>query len=106
MSDYTEFVTKTQDEIIHAVKQAQETNLKALSTFGDALAEYASKARSFASPATLPTPTDMITSSFGFAAQLIDLQKNYYVKIAESFASSQKKATEAIAMATKKSDVK
>lgn len=101
MSDYTEFVAKTQDEILNAVKQAQETNLKALSTFGDALAEYASKARSFASPASLPSPTDMITSTFGFAAQLIDLQKHYYVKIAESFASSQKKASEAMSTVKK-----
>lgn len=101
MSDYTEFIGKTQDEILSAVKQAQETNVKAFTSFGEAMAEYANKARAMGTNASLPTPAEIVTSTFGFAAQLVELQKNYYVKIAETFASAQKKATDAVAAAKK-----
>ena len=106
MSEYTEFLTKTQDEILTAVKQAQENNVKAMTQFGDAIADYATRARTFPTNATLPTPSEMISTSFGFAAQLVELQKQYYVKIAETFASAQKKATEAIVPATKRVETK
>jgi hypothetical protein len=106
MTDYTEFLSKTQDEILHNVKQAQETNVKALTHFGEAIAEYAAKARTITSPVAVPTPAEIISSTFGFAAQLVDLQKQYYVKIAETFASAQKKATEAVMATAKKADSK
>ena len=97
MTDYTEFISKTQTDILNAVKQAQENNVKAIASFGDAVAEYATRAKSFSTDKKLPTPTDVIESAFGFTAQLIELQKNYYVKMAETFASAQKKATETFA---------
>ena len=102
MSNYSEFVAKTQSDILSAVKQAQETNVKAISTFGDAVAEYTAKAKAMTGDTKLPTPSEVIESAFGFTAQLVELQKNYYVKIAETFASAQKKATEAVAPAAKK----
>src|SRR5579863_8670852 len=102
MADYTEFITKTQEEILTSVKHAQETNVKALTQFGDAIADYAAKARTFATPVAVPPPAEVISSTFGFAAQLVDLQKQYYVKIAETFAAAQKKATEAVVPAAKK----
>jgi hypothetical protein len=102
MSNYTEFISKTQSDILGAVKQAQETNVKAIASFGDAVAEYANKAKTMTGETKLPTPTEVIESAFGFTAQLVELQKNYYVKIAETFASAQKKATDAVAPATKK----
>jgi hypothetical protein len=103
MPEYTEFVKKTQTDILNAVKQAQETNLKAMSTFGDAISEYAAKAKSFAPTATMPTPAEMIESSFDFTAQLIDLQKHYYIHMAEAIATAQKKAVD-VAAPAKKSD--
>jgi hypothetical protein len=101
MSDYTDFMAKTQDEILNAVKQAQETNVKAFTSFGEALAEYANKARAMGTTATIPSPAEIVTSTFGFAAQLVELQKNYYVKIAETFANAQKKASETVTAAKK-----
>ena len=97
MTTYTEFITKTQSEILDAVKQVQETNAKAIATFGDAVAEYATKAKTLSSDAKFPTPTEVIESAFGFTSQLVELQKNYYVKLAETFAAAQKKATDAVA---------
>ena len=94
MTDYKEFVNKTQTEILNAVKQAQESNVKALASFGDAVAEYAARAKSFSADKQIPTPIDVIESAFGFTAQLVELQKNYYVKLAETFAGAQRKATE------------
>lgn len=102
MSNYTEFIAKTQNDILNAVKQAQETNVKAIATFGDAIADYAAKAKSMSAETTLPTPTEVIESAFGFTAQLVEMQKNYYVKIAESFATVQKKASDAVVPAAKK----
>lgn len=102
MSNYTEFITKTQNDILSTVKQAQESNVKALASFGDAVAEYATKAKSMTGDVKLPTPTEVIESAFGFTAQLVEMQKNYYVKIAETFATAQKKATESMAPAAKK----
>jgi hypothetical protein len=101
MPEYTEFVHKTQTEILNAVKAAQETNLKAMTSFGEALVEYANKAKSLASVGTLPTPAEMIETSFGFTAQLVELQKNYYVRVAETIAAAQKKATETAAVSKK-----
>lgn len=102
MSEYTEFLNKTQEDILSAVKQAQENNVKAMTQFGDAIADYATKARTFTAPTALPTPAEMISSSFGFAAQLVELQKQYYVRIAETFTNAQKKATDAVAPAPKR----
>lgn len=104
MPEYTEFVNKTQTEILNAMKAAQETNLKAMTSFGEALAEYANKAKSIATVGTLPTPAEVIESTFGFTAQLIEMQKSYYVRVAETIAAAQKKATEAMATVSKKSD--
>jgi hypothetical protein len=102
MSEYNEFITKTQADILGVVKQAQENNVKAIQSFGDAVAEYATRAKSFSPDTKLPTPTEVIESAFGFTAQLVELQKNYYVKMAETFATAQKKATETVAHAAKK----
>ena len=102
MTNYTEFISKTQNDILNAVKQAQETNVKAITSFGDAVAEYAAKAKTMSVDTKLPTPTEVIESAFGFTAQLVELQKNYYVKIAETFATAQKKATEAVSPTVKK----
>ena len=95
MSDYTEFVAKTQTDILAAVKQAQQNNVKAIEAFNDRMAEYAKRAKSLATETKLPTPTEVIESAFGFTAQLIELQKNYYVNLAETFATAQKKTTDA-----------
>jgi len=92
MSDYTEFITKTQTEILTAVKHAQENNVKAIEAFNDRMAEYTERAKSLASETKLPTTTEVIESAFGFTAQLIELQKNYYVNLAETFATAQKNA--------------
>jgi hypothetical protein len=96
MTNYNEFMAKTQGEILGAVKQAQETNVKAITSFGDAVAEYANKAKTMPTEMNMPTPTQVIESAFGFTAQLVEMQKNYYVKIAETFANAQKKATQAV----------
>ncbi len=97
MTDYTEFISKTQTDILNAVKQAQENNVKAMASFGDAVAEYAARAKSFSSDKKMPSPIDVMESAFDFTAQLIELQKNYYVKMAETFASTQKKASDTFA---------
>jgi len=98
MSDYTEFVTKTQSDILNAVKSAQENNVKAMQSYGDAIAEFAARTnKSIVSETKLPTPIEVIESAFGFTAQLVELQKNYYVKMAETFAAAQKKASETFA---------
>ena len=100
MTDYTEFISKTQTDILNAVKQAQENNVKAIASFGDAVAEYATRAKSFTSDKKMPSPIDVMESAFDFTAQLIELQKNYYVKMAATFASAQKKATDTFAPTT------
>ena len=101
MTNYNEFIAKAQSDILGAVKQAQETNVKAITSFGDAVAEYAHKAKTMSTDAKIPTPTEVIESAFGFTAQLVEMQKNYYVKIAETFANAQKKATEAVSTVKK-----
>ena len=75
MTNYTEFMNKTQSDILTAVKQAQETNVKAIATFGEAVAEYANKAKATSFDQKLPSPSEIIESAFGFTAQLVELQK-------------------------------
>ena len=102
MTDYTEFINKTQTEILSAVKQAQENNVKAMQSFSEAIADYTNRAKAFSTDRKLPHPAEVMESAFGFTAQLIELQKNYYVKMAETFAAASKKATETAVPASKK----
>jgi len=99
MGDYTEFMTKVQEDTLDAIKHAQEASLSAFTS----MREYASKhTPDFSKPMAfeaLPTATEVIERSFDFASKFIEMQKEYAIKAAEYIATAGKKAAETSARA-------
>ncbi|HTX60231.1 MAG TPA: hypothetical protein VMH02_11230 [Verrucomicrobiae bacterium] len=92
-----EYINKIQEEGLTTLKQTQDASLAA---FG----EFRKLANTFAGekPGTLPTfenipsPTQLVELSFGFASQLLEIRKGYTLKIAEMIAESTKQAEAAV----------
>jgi len=89
MKNYNEIVTKVQDEVLTAVKQIQDASLAGFHTIRENAAGYMGK-----SPAAvidnMPNPTQVIENAFGFTAQILELQKGFALKVAESMANAAK----------------
>jgi len=91
MRDYTEFMTKMQDDTIDAIKQAQDASFSAFASMREYAAKYAPDFNKPAAIEGMPTATEVIERSFDFAGKLIELQKEYAIKAAEYIAAASKK---------------
>jgi hypothetical protein len=96
-----EYVTKLQEESLAAIKQTQDASLSAFGKFRELNKEFAEKPGSVPSLENLPTPTQLVELSFGFASQLLEMRKAYTLKIAEMLVETQKQAEAAVKVATK-----
>ncbi len=89
MNQFNEIFEKAQTEFLNGLKQAQELNVKTLTT----LTEFASKLPAVdvkdAQNVTLPTPTELVEKSFAFTTEMLNLRKEYLVKIAEMATEAQ-----------------
>lgn len=89
MKNYNEIVTKVQDDVLTAVKQIQDASLAGFQTIRENASGYMGK-----SPAAvienMPNPTQVIENAFGFTAQILELQKGFALKVAESMANAAK----------------
>jgi hypothetical protein len=88
----TDYVTKLQEEGLNALKQTQDLNLAALAKLRELNKEWAEKPGTLPTFENLPSPTQFVELSFGFASQLLELRKAYTLKIAEMVAETQKEA--------------
>jgi hypothetical protein len=92
-----EFINKFQEEGLNTLKQSQDASLAA---FG----EFRKLANGFSTekPGTLPTfenipsPSQIVELSFGFATQLLEIRKGYALKVAEIIAETSKQAEQAV----------
>jgi hypothetical protein len=85
-----EYMNKFQEEGLEAIKQSQDANLKAIRSFGEFTKELSEKPGTMPTFENLPSPTQWVEMSFGFASQLLEIRKNYTMKIAEMIADTQK----------------
>ncbi len=87
-----DFINKIQEEGLSTLKQTQEASLAAMGNlrkFGNELSEKPGTVPTFEN---MPTPTQLVELSFGFATQILEVRKAYQLKVAESIAEAQKTA--------------
>ncbi|MGB8519550.1 MAG: hypothetical protein WCD38_05245 [Candidatus Tumulicola sp.] len=87
-----DFVSKMQQESLAAMKQGQDASLRAFDQFRAFGKEFAEKPGTLPTFENMPSPTQFVEMSFGFAAQMLELRKQYTLKLAEMLVETQKQA--------------
>ena len=88
----SEYMNKFQEEGLAAIKQTQEASLKAMSSFREFSKEMNEKPGTMPSFENMPTPTQLVEMSFGFASQLLEMRKAFTLRVAEMLVETQKQA--------------
>jgi hypothetical protein len=96
----SEYMTKFQQESLAALKETQDASLKAMSSFRELGKEFGEKPGSVPAFENMPTPTQFVEMSFGFATQLLELRKAFALRVAEMIAESQKQTEASFKAAT------
>ena len=91
----SEYMTKFQEEGLAAIKTTQEASLNAMKSFREFTKELTEKPGTMPTLENIPTPTQLVELSFGFASQLLELRKAFTMKIAEMLVETQKQTQEA-----------
>jgi hypothetical protein len=86
----SEYMNKFQAEGLAAIKETQEASLKAMSSFREFTRELSEKPGTVPSFENIPTPTQLVELSFGFASQLLEMRKAFTLRIAEMMVDAQK----------------
>lgn len=92
----SDYMNKFQEEGLAAIKQSQEASLNAIHTFREFTKEWNSKPGSMPTFENMPSPTQLVEMSFGFASQLLEMRKAYTLQIAEMIAETQKQAQSSV----------
>jgi hypothetical protein len=86
----SDYMTKFQEESLTALKETQDASLKAMNSLRQFGKEFSEKPGSMPAFENLPTPTQFVEMSFGFATQLLELRKAFALRVAEMIAEAQK----------------
>jgi hypothetical protein len=86
----SEYMNKFQEEGLAAIKQTQDASLNAMKSFREFTREMNEKPGNVPAFENMPSPTQLVELSFGFASQLLELRKAYTMRIAEMFVETQK----------------
>ena len=95
---YLDMISKLQQQGLQALKQAQETQLAALSTAREIATQFA--AAPIPTPDAVPSIAALTELSTSFATQMLDQQKAYANQLAGFFDSARKDVTEQAARFT------
>jgi hypothetical protein len=87
-----EYFNKVQEEGLKTLKQSQDASLAAFAELRSFTKELSDKPGTVPTIENLPTPTQLVELSFGFATQVLELRKAYTLKIAEMLVETQKQA--------------
>lgn len=87
-----DYMNKFQEESLAAIKQTQDASLKAMESFGSFAKVWNEKPGTVPAFEKVPTPTQLVEMTFGFASQMLEIRKNYTMKIAEMIVETQKQA--------------
>jgi hypothetical protein len=85
-----EYMNKFQQEGLAAIKETQEASLKAMSSFREFTKEMTEKPGTMPAFENIPTPTQLVEMSFGFASQLLEIRKAFTLRVAEMMVEAQK----------------
>lgn len=85
-----EYMNKFQQEGLAALKESQDASIKAMSSFREFTKEMTEKPGTMPTLENIPTPTQLVEMSFGFASQLLEIRKAYTLRIAEMMVEAQK----------------
>lgn len=88
----SEYMSKFQEEGLAAIKQSQDVSLNAMKSFREFTKEMSQNPGSMPTLENIPSPTQFVELSFGFASQLLELRKAYTLKVAEMMVDTQKQA--------------
>jgi hypothetical protein len=80
-----ETVTTVQDQLLDAVKAGQAKVLSAVDTLADSATPIIDKLPAAPFADRLPNPVDLIDNYFSFAQKLLANQKDFTLKLAESY---------------------
>ena len=86
----SEYMSKFQEESLTALKETQDASLKAMSSFRQFGREFSEAPGSVPAFENLPTPTQFVEMSFGFATQVLELRKAFALRVAEMMVEAQK----------------
>jgi hypothetical protein len=81
MSTYTETAGKVQSQVLDGIKQLQATNLEMVATFSKTVGAIVPKTPE------LPVgydPQQFIERSFNFTTNILELQKDYLIRLTET----------------------
>ena len=100
-NDFSTLISESQKQAISSLRQAQDLWLQATRAATGIVPGDPSLA------GTVPSPREAVEASFGFAEQVLELQKNYALQVADILSDSSTKiasgARKATAEATKSS---
>jgi hypothetical protein len=88
----SEYMNKFQEDGLAAIKQTQDASLNAMKSFRAFSKEMTENPGSMPVLENIPTPTQLVELSFGFASQLLELRKAFTLKVAEMMVDAQKQA--------------
>ena len=100
MKTYNDFISKVQEDVISAVKQVQDASLAGFHTARETTSDYMAGKNPFTFEA-MPNPTQVIENAFGFTAQILELQKAYALKVAESISKAAKNDADKVVKTSK-----
>jgi hypothetical protein len=86
----SDYMTKFQEESLKAIRESQDASLKAMKSFSDFGKELNEKPGALPALENLPTPTQLVELSFGFASQLLEMRKAFTLRVAEMMVDAQK----------------
>jgi hypothetical protein len=80
-----ESISNVEDQVIDGIKQAQDVSLKGIKAVVDAVAGYVPEFdRPFAD--RLPTASELVDNAYGFAAELLKVNKAYAHQVIDALA--------------------
>jgi hypothetical protein len=86
----SEYMNKFQEEGLAAIKQTQDASLNAMNSFRAFTKELSENPGTMPTFENIPSPTQLVELSFGFASQLLELRKAFTLKVAEMVVETQK----------------
>ncbi len=91
-----EYINKIQEEGLTTLKQTQDASLAAMGEFRKFAALSTEKPGALPTFENIPTPTQLVELSFGFASSFLEIRKAYTLKVAEMIAETTKQAEAAV----------
>ncbi|MFZ0033030.1 MAG: hypothetical protein WBE79_05485 [Candidatus Cybelea sp.] len=85
-----EYMTKFQQEGLAAIKETQDASLKAMNSFSELTKQMSERPGSVPAFENIPSPTQLVELSFGFASQMLELRKAFTMRVAEMLVETQK----------------